>query len=83
MNKELASIREITTITTKSGKTGYICKFESTTQIGTFYSSTLLAIGTNVMVQKNGQYFDYSSLVTDAEAIAIKAASEKVKAMWS
>lgn len=81
--KELASVREVTPITTKSGKTGYICKFESTTQIGTFYSNSVIAVGTNLMVQRNGEYFDYSALVTDAEAAAIKAASEKVKAMWS
>jgi hypothetical protein len=35
------------------------------------------------MIQKNGNYFDYSPLVTDAEATAIKAASAKVKEMWS
>jgi hypothetical protein len=83
MSKELASVREVTEIDTKSGKKGYIHKFESVTQIGTFFSLDKLEKGTNVMVQKNGNYFDYSPLVTDEEATAIKSASAKVKEMWS
>lgn len=83
MNKELASIREVTEITTKAGAKGYICKFESVTQIGTFYSSKQLAVGTEVMVQKNGNYFDYSELVSAEEAAKIKAASARIKEMWS
>lgn len=81
--KELASVRQVTEIDTKSGKKGYIHKFESVTQIGTFFSLTSVPVGTNIMIQKNGDYFDYSELVTDAEATAIKAASAKVKEMWS
>lgn len=83
MNKELASIKEVTEITTKTGVKGYICKFESVTQIGTFYSNKALALDTEVMIQKNGNYFDYTEVATEAQAAKIKAASERIKGMWS
>jgi hypothetical protein len=81
--KELALVKKTRQIPTKSGGTGFIHNFESVNNIGTFFNDTEIAVGTEVMVQKNGEYYDFSPVATDAEAAKIKAASAKIKAMWS
>lgn len=80
--KELATIKEVREITDKNNKPGWICKFESKTQIGTFYSQTLQTVDKEVMIQRNGNYFDFTEVATEATAQRVKAAAAKIELMW-
>jgi hypothetical protein len=81
--KEVATIVEVKEILDKNNKPGWICKFESETQIGSFYSQTVLAKDTEVMVQKRGEYFDFCEIANDARAARVKEANKRVKEMWA
>lgn len=83
MMKELGLVKKTRKIATKSGGTGFIHNFESVTQIGTFFNDTEIAKGTEVMIQRNGSYYDFSLVATEDEAKKIKDASARIKGMWS